>query len=167
MKNLLIVDDKQTICNVLKYALEKEYRIFTANDYKEFEHALKTIDIDIALVDLKFGKVNVLDIIKAVKSSYENSIIIMITAYGTIETSIQAIKNGAYDYILKPIDLNTLRELLRAAVKYHRLQEEIIITEIKGSSSKIPMIGKSQSIKKVIEMINKVKDLNVGHTHRG
>lgn len=161
MKNLLIVDDEQTICNALKYALDKEYKIFTANDFKEFENALKNIHIDIALVDLKFGKVNGLDIIKSIKSTYENAIIIMITAYGTIETSIQAIKNGAYDYILKPIDLSTLRELLRAAVKYQKLQEEIIIPEIKGYTNKIPMIGKSQGIKRVIEMIDKVKNLNV------
>ena len=161
MKNLLIVDDEKTICNVLKFALEKEYSIYTANNLKEFEGILGDIDINIALVDLRFGKVNGLNIVKRIKELYADSIIIMITAYGTIESSIQAIKNGAYDYILKPIDLGTLREMLRTAVKYQRLQQEIIIPEISGSAVNSSMIGKSQGIRKVIEMINKVKNLNV------
>lgn len=64
MKSLLIADDEKSICNVLKFALEDEYNVFVANNLAEFNNIVHSNQIDFALVDLKFGSVNGLDLIK-------------------------------------------------------------------------------------------------------
>lgn len=160
MKSLLIVDDEKSICNVLKFALEDRYKVFVANNLMEFNSIVDYNQIDIALVDLKFGHVNGLDLIKKINMLNKHAIIIMITAYGTIETAIQAIKLGAYDYILKPIELDMLRELLVESNRYYALKKNLIL-ENSYSKNDTDIIGKSAKIINVMEMINKVKNLDV------
>lgn len=160
MKSLLIADDEKSICNVLKFALEDEYNVFVANNLAEFNNIVHSNQIDFALVDLKFGSVNGLDLIKKINMLNEYAIIIMITAYGTIETAIEAIKLGAYDYLLKPIDLDMLRELLVEANRYYILKKNLL-SESSYLVDDTDIIGMSRKMKDVIELINRVKNLDV------
>ena len=125
MKKLLIIDDEISICNVLRFAFESEYEIYSAINMLEVNNIIKEHKPSIVLLDLRFGNVSGIDLLDKIKKMYPDTLVIMMTAYGTIETSIQAIKNGAYDYILKPIDLDKLREILKNALKYQELHKKV------------------------------------------
>lgn len=161
LKNLLIVDDEKSICNVLKFAFENIYNIYTANNLHELNNIIKNNFIDIVLLDLKFGSISGIDLLDNIKLIHPEVIVIMMTAYGTIETSIQAIKKGAYDYILKPIELEKLKKLVENALRYQELQRKIFTKGFGTQGPNINIIGKSAKIQKVLEMIQKVKDLDV------
>lgn len=160
MKNLLIVDDEQSICNALKFAFEDDYNIYLANNIMEFNRVVDHNQIDIALVDLNFGNISGLDLIKKINILNRHAIIIMITAYGTIESAIQAIKSGAYDYVLKPIDLDMLKELLMESKRYYALKKNLVLDKF-GESETTTIVGSSEKIYKVLDFIDKVKNLDV------
>lgn len=160
-KVLLIIDDERSICNVLKFTFEDEFEIETAIDIHEVNRVLKYKRVDFVLLDLKFGSISGLDILSKIKRMYPDSIIIIMTAYGTIETSKKAIKKGAYDYILKPLDLEQLKNLINNANKYYKVQKEMIINSYHSDDKEHVIIGRSPQIKKIYKIIDLVKDKNV------
>lgn len=159
MKNLLIIDDEKSICNVLSFAFENEFNVFKANSILEYNSIIKLHKPDIVLLDLKFGSIDGLDVLQDIKSRDKDAIVIVMTAYGTIETSIEAIKGGAYDYILKPLDIDVIKELVKNSIEYKARQSKASLDGL--LNSRFGIIGQSAKIKKVFEDIDRVKDLDV------
>ncbi len=160
MKNLFIIDDEKSICNALMFTFENEYNISIINNMLEFNSILAKSVPDVVLLDLKFGQINGLDLLDKIKSLYQDAVVIIMTAYGTINTSIDAIKKGAYDYILKPLDPDTVKKLVSDAILYQESKKikSIRLDNIKKSFN---IIGQSPKIQKVYSQINRVKDVNV------
>ncbi|WZL74407.1 sigma-54 dependent transcriptional regulator [Clostridiaceae bacterium 35-E11] len=163
MNKLFIVDDEKSICSSLSFAFEDTYDVHTATNIFEVENHLKNHHFDIVLLDLKFGDISGLDILENVKNTQNDAVVIMMTAYGSIDSSIKAMKKGAYDYIMKPLDIPKLMVLLEKAAEYKRLHEKInyLENEVYSKYGKNGIIGKSKKMKDIFHLIDKVKDLNV------
>jgi two-component system NtrC family response regulator len=123
---ILIVDDEPNIRTGLARALECEsYAIATAGDAGEALRQFRITHHPLVLTDLKMpGASTGIDLIRSIKDERPETLIIVITAHGTVETAVEAMRLGAHDYLSKPIDLGTLRLQVRNAFEHYRLKEE-------------------------------------------
>ncbi|QEK11377.1 sigma-54-dependent Fis family transcriptional regulator [Crassaminicella thermophila] len=163
MYKLLIIDDEKSICSSLKFAFEDMYEVYTANNIFEVEKYIEQNDFDIVLLDLRFGEISGIDMLEDLKNAQKDVVVIMMTAYGSIDSSIEAMKRGAYDYIMKPLDMPKLKVLLQKAVEYKRLNQKInyLENEVYSKYGKNGIIGKSKKMREVFYLIDKVKDLHI------
>ncbi len=153
---VLIIDDEKAICNTLKEILEYEkYEVEIANDGAEGVKKVQSANYDLVLCDIKMPKMDGLEVLAKIQEINRELPVVMISGHGTIETAVDAIRSGAYDYISKPPDLNRLLVTVRNA-----LDRSSLITETKTLKRKIfkthEMIGESPTIIKIKEMIEKV-----------
>jgi DNA-binding NtrC family response regulator len=162
MNNILIIDDEKAICSSLSFALENEYNVFVAQTPEEALKCYFNSNIDIVLLDLKLGEYNGMDVLKRIRESNKEAVVIIMTAYGTIKSSVEAMKAGAYHYITKPIDIEELKILISKGLDYIKMNTTIRLLneEINRKYGYQGIIGKSESIKKVFDVISKVKDID-------
>jgi len=162
LDKILIIDDELSICYSLEFALEEEYEVMIATNPEEALALLNTNDIRIILLDLKLGKYSGMDLLRQIKRDYGNISIIIMTAYASIETTVEAIKEGAYYYLKKPINIDELKLLLDKVVEYQRLNEKVkyLDRELKGKYTLGNFIGKSPKILKIFDLIDKIKDID-------
>lgn len=166
MNKLLIIDDEKSLLNALKFTFEDKYEVLLANNMYEVNEQLLNNKPNAALVDLRFGKLSGLEVLKKIKYMYPDTIIIVMTAYGTIDTSIKAIKLGAYDYVQKPIDMDSLHDILDNALNYAEHKKKILIKEnSKENLYKVSdvhsMAVNSRKMRDVLSIVDKVSKLNV------
>jgi len=158
MSKILIVDDEAAIRSALKEVLE--YEGFSISEAPDGETALKMVlkeSFDLIFCDIKMPKLDGLDFLSELKKEEINVPVVMITGHGTIDTAVEAIKRGAYDFIQKPLDLNRVLVSARNANKHDALIKETKtlkkkLTKVNGSN----IIGQSKSILEIIKMIDTV-----------
>ena len=158
MSKILIVDDEAAIRSALKEVLE--YEGFTISEAPDGETALKMVlkeSFDLIFCDIKMPKLDGLDFLSELKKEEINVPVVMITGHGTIDTAVEAIKRGAYDFIQKPLDLNRVLVSTRNANKHDALIKETKtlkkkLNKVNGSN----IIGQSKSILEIIKMIDTV-----------
>lgn len=156
MKRILIIDDENSIRRTLRDILENEgYAIDDAPDGTEGLKLAKTNHYDVILCDIKMPKMDGLEVLDKLLETGSDTPVVMISGHGNIDTAVDAIRKGAYDYISKPPDLNRLLVTIRNAFEKSNLVTETKILK-KKVSKKYEMIGDSSSIKKIHEMINRV-----------
>ncbi len=156
MKRILIIDDENSIRRTLRDILENEgYAIDEAPDGIEGLKLVKSNHYDVILCDIKMPKMDGLEVLDKILESNSDVPVVMISGHGNIDTAVDAIRKGAYDYISKPPDLNRLLVTIRNAFVKSNLVTETKILK-KKVSKKYEMIGDSGSIKKIHEMINRV-----------
>lgn len=165
MPTILIVEDKESMAEMLSQALEAEgYSTLHAKDGSEGIQLFKDKKIDLVLTDLKLPQKDGLEVLAAVKGHNPLTPVIMMTAYGTIETAVKAVKEGAYDFLTKPFDPDHLLILVAKALEKRRLVTENIVLkdELDKQQQKFPrVIGKSP---KILEVIEKTKKVATGNT---
>ena len=156
MSNILIIDDEKAIRKTLSEILSYEgYKIDEAGDGEEGLKKLKEKEFDVVLCDIKMPKVDGLEFLEKSRDINIDTPIIMISGHGTIETAVEAVKKGAYDYISKPPDLNRLLITIRNAMDKNQLVAETKV--LKRRVSKVQeMIGESEPIRRIKETIDKV-----------
>ena len=162
-KRILIIDDEPSICITLAMALSKKYTTEYKLNAADGLNLLKSKDFHLVLLDLKIGMVNGLDVLKEIKS-YNSAIqVIMITAFGSIDTTIEAMRAGAYTYVTKPLRIEELQLHIEQALRVVELEEKVshLSTEIEQQYNFYGMIGKSAGMKRVFALIDKVKDSTV------
>ncbi len=158
MANILIIDDEKPIRRTVAEILEFEkYKVDQAEDGEQGLSMIKNKKYDLVLCDIKMPKMDGIDVLTEVQKMDEIVPMVMISGHGTIETAVDALKKGAFDYIPKPPDLNRLLVTVRNALEKNILVEETKVlrkklNNIKGSD----IIGASESIEKVKEIIAKV-----------
>ncbi|MEN9598454.1 MAG: hypothetical protein RL596_765 [Bacteroidota bacterium] len=156
MAKILIIDDERAIRNVLKDILSNEG--FITEEAADGEDGLKKINsgsFDLILCDIKMPKVDGMELLQKLKETGNDTPIIMISGHGSIETAVDAVKKGAFDYISKPPDLNRLLITIRNALDRTSLVQETKVLKRKvGKVQEI--IGKSAAIQKIKETIDKV-----------
>jgi DNA-binding NtrC family response regulator len=158
MSKILIVDDEAAIRSALKEVLE--YEGFTISEAPDGETALKMVlkeSFDLIFCDIKMPKLDGLDFLSELKKEDIQVPVVMITGHGTIDTAVEAIKRGAYDFIQKPLDLNRVLVSTRNANKHDALIKETKtlkkkLNKVIGSN----IIGESKSILEIIKMIDTV-----------
>jgi len=156
MSNILIIDDEKAIRKTLSEILSYEgYKIDEAGDGEEGLKKFREKDYDVILCDIKMPKIDGIEFLEKTKESNPDIPIIMISGHGTIETAVEAVKKGAYDYISKPPDLNRLLITIRNAMDKISLVAEARV--LKRKVSKVQeMVGSSAPIQKIKETIEKV-----------
>lgn len=156
MSNILIIDDEKAIRKTLVEILSYEgYKIDEAGDGEEGYRKFREKEYDVILCDIKMPKMDGIEFLEKAKESNPDIPIIMISGHGTIETAVEAVRKGAYDYISKPPDLNRLLITIRNAMDKTSLVAETKV--LKRRVSKVQdMIGESTPIHKIRETIEKV-----------
>src|ERR1700742_3094294 len=156
MSNILIIDDEKAIRKTLSEILSYEgYKIDEAGDGEEGLKKVKEKEYDVILCDIKMPKIDGIEFLEKTKETHPDIPIIMISGHGTIETAVEAVKKGAYDYIAKPPDLNRLLITIRNAMDKTTLVAETKV--LKRKVSKVQeMVGSSTPIHKIKETIEKV-----------
>ncbi len=156
MSKILIIDDEASIREALKEILTTEkYDVDEAASGEEGLKKLITENFDIVLCDIKMPKMDGLEVLSKAKETDVKAQFIMVSAHGTIETAVEATKKGAYDFIVKPPDLNRLLIAIRNALEKGQLVEETKSLRKKVSKNN-QIIGESKSIVEVKDMIAKV-----------
>ncbi|MBP1865619.1 DNA-binding NtrC family response regulator [Clostridium tetanomorphum] len=160
--NMLIVDDETSICTSLSFALEDNYNIFIANNEKMAMEVVNNNDINIVLLDLRLGDDDGIDVLKKIKEIKPEIVIIIMTAFGSIESSVKAMKLGAFYYITKPINIEELNLLLMKGEEYINLNTKIkYLSNQINKDNKYNIIGNSKKMKEVFDLISRVKDVDI------
>jgi two-component system, NtrC family, nitrogen regulation response regulator NtrX len=156
MAKILVIDDEKSIRNTLKEILE--YEKHEVSDAADGIEGLKLASIekyDIVLCDIKMPKMDGIEVLEKLLEQSPDTPVVMISGHGTIETAVEAIKKGAYDFIAKPLDLNRMLITLRNA-----MDKSSLVHETKSLRRKInksaEMVGESEPIRKIKEMISRV-----------
>ena len=160
MANILIIDDERAIRNVLKDILGNEgYKVDEAADGEEGLKKFLATTFDVVLCDIKMPKLDGIEFLQKATEANLDVPIIMISGHGNIETAVDAVKKGAYDYISKPPDLNRLLITIRNAMDKNTLVKETKV--LKRKASKVQeIIGESEAIKKIKDTIDKVAPID-------
>ncbi|OGW48628.1 MAG: hypothetical protein A2078_08845 [Nitrospirae bacterium GWC2_57_9] len=163
MDTILVIEDKDSMREMLKQTLEAEgYHVIPARDGAEGIKKLSDERIGLVLTDMKLPKKDGFEVLKAVKEEDHLLPVIVMTAYGTIETAVKAVKQGAYDFLTKPFDTDHLLVLIKRALDASRIaSENILMKEEFGDRFGLPkIIGKSGPLQEITSKIQKVAPTN-------
>ena len=160
MASILVIDDERAIRNVLKDILGNEgYKVDEAADGEEGLKKFLATTFDLVLCDIKMPKIDGIEFLQKATEANPDVPVIMISGHGNIETAVDAVKKGAFDYISKPPDLNRLLITIRNAMDKNNLVKETKI--LKRKVSKVQeIIGESIAIKKIKDTIDKVAPID-------
>lgn len=161
-KKILIIDDELSSCTFLSLALKKDYFTEYATDAKKGLELLLEKQFDLVLLDMVIGNDNGLEILERIKTEKPETGVIMLTAFASIKTSVDAIRKGAFTYLSKPIELEELKLIIQQCLSVQQLSEDIVF--LNDQLSKVnryhELVGKSKPMKQVYALIEKVKDVD-------
>lgn len=167
---ILVVDDEASVRKSLGGWLEEEgYSVGLAASAKEALEALARDDWDIYLVDIKMPGIDGLELQRRLRDAQPEATVIIMTAYASVETAVEAMKQGAYDYVVKPFEPEELERVLRKAVERKRLVDEDVTLrrKIEEMSAFHGIVGESREIKKVLEEVKLVAETDTTVLVRG
>ncbi len=159
MPSILVIDDKESMRQMLAKTLESEgYEVDVARDGELGLDKAREKRFDLVLTDLKLPNMDGLSVLSSFKDLDPEISVIVMTAYGTIETAVQAIKKGAFDFLTKPFDVDHLNVLIQRALENRRLLAENVLLreELAQSLGFTEIIGKSEKMKEVTRLVKKV-----------
>ncbi len=159
METILIIEDLESLGNMLSQAVAKAgFNVLLARDGLEGIEKIKNGGMDLVVTDLKLPRKNGLDVLRLVKEQSQEIPVILMTAYGSIETAVKAVKEGAYDFIAKPFDPEHLiLQIEKALEKKRLLTENLILKEnLTGQIGFPKIIGKGKCISDATEKMRKV-----------
>ncbi len=156
MPKILVIDDESSIRNTLKDILEYEkFDVVLAEDGFEAMEKMEFGPYDVVLCDIKMPKMDGLEVLEKIREKDTDSSVVMISGHGTIDTAVEAIKKGAFDFISKPLDLNRLLITIRNAMDKSKLVTETRVLKRQVNKT-YDMIGQSEPICRIKEMIERV-----------
>ena len=159
MDRILIVEDKESLRRVLAETLEGEgYGVAEAADGEEAIQKLSGERFDLVLTDLKLPRKDGIEVLRAAKENSPSAAVVLMTGFGTIDLAVQAMKEGAYDFLSKPVDTNYLLVLIERALERQRLWRENILfrSEMAERLSLPEIVGRSPKIKEAFLLLEKV-----------
>lgn len=169
MKKILVVEDEQTLREGIVTAFEQRgWHVTAGADAAEGCRKLEEQVFDVVVTDFKMPEGSGLDIVKRCKMLNEGTVVLMMTAYGTVSSAVEAMKAGAYDYILKPFDLEEIELKVERAVEHRRLLSRV---QVLDRDAVIPrfenIVGESEKMQDVFKTIEKVARSNASVLVRG
>jgi DNA-binding NtrC family response regulator len=159
IKNLLVVDDEAVALNNLTHILKKEgYAVKSTQSGPQALKYIEQEEFSLVLTDLRMEKVDGLRLLKRTKELYPDTEVIMITGYATIDTALDAMKAGAYHYIVKPYKLEEVRRAVKEALEKHQLKKENarLKEHLRDFHGEAELITDDLKIKKILEMARQV-----------
>jgi DNA-binding NtrC family response regulator len=155
VKKILIVDDEPSLRSSLYNTFKNCYQVETAGSGSEAIKKVEGDDFDLILLDQKMPDIDGLHVLKEIKRIDDRVSIIMMTAYGSIESSVEAMKLGAHDYILKPYELDEIKILVEKAISYKDLSEQVV--SLKAALSErfqfSSIVGKSKKMQDIFQYL--------------
>jgi len=161
VEKVLIVDDERSMRDVLSIMLKRAgYAVTVAEDGEEAVAQIGKEIFDLVITDLKMPKGSGLEVLKAVKAAAPETVVLMITAFASADSAVEAMKQGAYDYLTKPFQIDEVQLIIRNALERRRLSTENILLkrEMANQSSFARIIGQSEAMQKVFDVVGKVAD---------
>src|SRR5512143_328819 len=161
MSRVLVVDDVKGMREFLSIMLKKEgYDPVTADGGQKAIKLIKEDIFDLVITDVKMPKSSGMDVLRAVKEHSPDTVVIMITAYATAESAVEAMKEGAYDYIMKPFKVDEIKLVVRNALEKRRLtgENQLLRREVEAVKGFEDFVGRSDAMRRVFELISKVAD---------
>jgi len=158
MARILIVEDEKAIRNVLKNILSDEDKSFEIEEAEDGKQAVKKLiekDFDLVLCDIKMPGMDGIEVLEHIREKYPETAVVMISGHGDIETAVESMRKGAYDYISKPPDLNRLLSTVRNTLDRNKLVKENKTLK-KKIGKNFEMVGESKALSHIQEMIDKV-----------
>jgi DNA-binding NtrC family response regulator len=169
-RKILIVDDELSVRRSLEeWFREDGFEVQTAEDGEAALRKMPAGPYDIIVVDLKMPGMDGLTLQKRVREIDQDAAIIILTAYASVETAVEALKRGAFDYITKPVDPDDLSHVVQNALRQKELTEENVrlkekVSELSGST---PIIGESAAMRRVLDLLHTVADTDSTVVIRG
>jgi DNA-binding NtrC family response regulator len=163
MGKILVVEDNDVLrSSVVQALVENSHIVTEVGDGEDATERLQEESFDVVLTDMRMPKRSGLEVLRYAKSVNELTVVIMMTAFGTIESAVEAMKNGAYDYIQKPFELEELEVKINRALEHRR---DSGVLQILRSQNNVLLehnniVGNSAQIKKVLEIIKKIAKSN-------
>ena len=157
--HILVIDDELSMRELLEIMMTKEgYKVSCAENGKTAVAILEKKKFDLLLCDIKLGDITGLEVLRAAKANHPDSIVIMISAYATAETAVEAMNDGAYDYVPKPFDTDELKKTISNALKLKSLEKEkeTIEDELKGNLHFNKIVGNTPRMMHIYDMIRQL-----------
>jgi two-component system, NtrC family, response regulator PilR len=156
---ILVIDDDLSMRELLEYMLSREgYTVTCAKSGKEGIAMLETENYDLLLCDIRLGDITGLDVLRASKAKNPETVVIMISAYSSAETAVEAMNYGAYDYVPKPFNTEELQETIANALEMKTLEKEkmTLDDELKKTLHFGKLVGNSPKIMHIYSMIGQL-----------
>ena len=155
---ILIVDDEKHTRDGLRMSLEDEFDVYVAADKAEALEVLRNDQIDVMVTDLRLGADDGMEVIDAALQMPKPPICLMMTAYGSVDTAVEAMKRGAYHFVTKPLNIDELEILIKRALKTRGLEQEnqSLKRQVSDKFSLDRLIGQSERMKHIFETIEQV-----------
>lgn len=155
---LLIVDDEKNTRDGLRNALEGDFEVYVAPDFDGALATLDSVPVDVVLTDLRLGGTDGMALIKEITKKANPPICIMMTAYGSVDTAVDAMKHGAYDFVTKPVNIDRLEILIKRALRERNTNQENkeLRSKVEKQFKIEGMIGRSPVMVEVFETIKQV-----------
>ena len=155
---LLIVDDEKNTRDGLRNALGEEFEVYVASDVDGALETLESVHADVILTDLRLGTRDGMELLEILAARPNPPICIMMTAYGSVDTAVEAMKHGVYDFVTKPVNIDRLEILLKRAVRERNTARENkeLRSKVRQKDSIEGMIGRSPAMVEVFEIIKQV-----------
>jgi len=161
--SILIVDDEESVRDSLyNWFLEDGFRVECAENAKRALTILESDQFDIILADIKMPGMDGLEMLRRIKSLRSDAIVIVMTAFATVDTAVKALKDGAYDYVTKPFDPDDLTHLIRNATKQISLtdENETLKKKVVSLENVEDLIGESEAMKDMLREVESVAQTN-------
>ena len=149
--NILIADDEKKMLDILNINLSGEYNIYVAENGLEARAVIEHQPLDLVISDLKMPELSGRELLDFVKKEFPSLPFVILTAFGTIEDAVESIKNGAFDYLVKPIKLDELKHVVEHAIHYNAL-----LAENKKLKARIGQLSEYHKFKTVDPKMNKI-----------
>jgi DNA-binding NtrC family response regulator len=162
--NLLVVDDERGLCAGVQEALRREgYAVDAANDARTALQLLRERLYNLVLTDVRMPGTSGLELFKEVRQTNRDTLFILMTAYGTVESAVEAMREGAYDYLTKPLDMQRLRALVLKALEFQSIVAENneLRLRLRKRSEPSLLLGESEAIRRVIRQAEEVAGTEV------
>jgi two-component system response regulator PilR (NtrC family) len=159
---ILVVDDEKSMREILQIFLNNEgYSVSVADNGQSATEAVKKDIFDLIITDMKMPKVGGLDLLKNVKKITPDTVVVIITAFGSTESAVEAMKLGAYDYIQKPFQMDDIRLVVKNSLEKQRLQKDVsILKEQLKTPSLKNIIGSSPAMQSLFSVVSKTAESN-------
>jgi len=163
LKPILVVDDEKSMRDFLSIFLKQEgYQVKCASSGRDAFELLEKKEFDLVITDIKMPDISGVDVLRKINSINLNTPVIMITAFASNETALEALQEGVYDYILKPFNVDEMKIIVKRALEKKRLLDEnaYLKTELEEKHRYSQILGKSEKIEKIFKLIDQVADGN-------
>ena len=157
-KTILIVDDEKNTREGLRGSLEDEYEVYVAGDIAGAQAIMRTDQVDLLMTDLKLGAENGMDLLGRALRQPNPPVCIIMTAYGTVDSAVEAMKRGAYDFVTKPVNIDRLELLIKRALHGSEVEKENarLREQVDKRFGLEGFVGESPAMNRVIETIRQV-----------